>query len=167
MFSHNNIREEYLIYTYLKNFFLGHVDWHSRVAAAQGKMVLLQSHKLALSRAMEKDETGWSMKACSLKNQISGSRGKNSVIVESRMRSPVGWKIIERKRDKRLSYKKLTEKGWWLSRHNNSFRLIIWNINWPSPISWVRIKSVMYTAEDKHDARTINVAGYQYLIRQK
>ena len=52
------------------------------------------------------------MKACSLKNQISGSRGKNSVIVESRMKSPVARKIIETKRNKHLSYKKLIEKGW-------------------------------------------------------
>ena len=44
MFSHNNIREGYLIYTYLKNPFLGHMDWYGRVAAAQVKMVLLRSN---------------------------------------------------------------------------------------------------------------------------
>ena len=148
MFSHNSIREGYLIYTYLKNSFLGHMDWHGRVAAAQVKMVLLRIHKWALSLALEKDKRGWSMKAWSLKNQISGSGGEKRVVAESWMRSLVAWKIMERKRDKCLSYKKLTEKEWWLSRHNNSFRLIMWNINWPSPISWVRIKSAMYTTED-------------------
>ena len=58
MFSHNNIREGYLIYTYLKNSFLGYMDWHGRVAAAQVKVVLLCSNKLALSIALEKDERG-------------------------------------------------------------------------------------------------------------
>ena len=45
MFSHNNIREGYLIYTYLKNSFLGYMDLHGRVAAAQMKMVLLRIYK--------------------------------------------------------------------------------------------------------------------------
>ena len=52
------------------------------------------------------------MKAWSLKNQLSGNRDENSVVAESRMRSLVAGTIIERKRDKCLSYKKLTEKGW-------------------------------------------------------
>ena len=52
------------------------------------------------------------MKAWSLKNKSVGNRGMNSVVGKSRMRSLVASKIMERKVDKCLSYKKLTEKGW-------------------------------------------------------
>ena len=45
-----------MIYTYLKNCFLGHMDWHGRVVAAQVKMVLLHIHKLALSLGLEEDK---------------------------------------------------------------------------------------------------------------
>ena len=52
------------------------------------------------------------MKAWSLKNQLSGNRGEKSIVAELGMGSLVAEKIIERKRDKCLSYKKLTEKEW-------------------------------------------------------
>ena len=45
------------------------------------------------------------MKAWSLKNQLSRNRGENSIVAKSGMRSLVAGKIIERKRDKCLSYK--------------------------------------------------------------
>ena len=43
MFLHNNIREGYLINSFLKNSFIAHMDVYNRVMATQVRMVLWES----------------------------------------------------------------------------------------------------------------------------